>query len=138
MTEQLITLQLPLATYEKVKQAAAKTQRSLEQVLLEAVTAVATVTSPPHIQTDLASLAYLNDAALWQMARSSMLPNQQEALANLHHKQQSEGLSTEEQAQEEALRQLYQESILIRAQAAVLLKQRGYDVSDPSQFLPLQ
>jgi hypothetical protein len=33
---------------------------------------------------------------------------------------------------------LYRETLLVRLQAAVLLKQRGYDVSDPQQFAPLE
>jgi uncharacterized protein YnzC (UPF0291/DUF896 family) len=82
-------------------------------------------------------LAYLNDAALWQAARSTMLPAQRERLEALHDKQQREGLSTEEQQEEQALLELYRETVLVRAQATVLLKQRGYDVSDPQQFVPL-
>jgi hypothetical protein len=46
-------------------------------------------------------------------------------------------LTAEEHAEEHALLTLYRETLLVRAQAAVLLKQRGYDVSDPEQFTPL-
>ena len=47
-------------------------------------------------------------------------------------------ITAEEQAEERALLALYCETLLLRAQAAVLLKHRGYDVSDPQQFRPLQ
>ena len=47
--------------------------------------------------------------------------------------QQRRPLTAEKQAEERALLQLYRETILVRAQAAVLLKQRGYDVSDLDQ-----
>ena len=40
-------------------------------------------------------------------------------------------------AEDEALLALYRETLIVRAQAVVLLKQRGYDVSDPTQFEPL-
>jgi hypothetical protein len=66
-----------------------------------------------------------------------MLPVQRERLETLHDKQQREGLSTEEAREEQALLELYRETVLVRAQAAVLLKQRGYDTSDPQQFTPL-
>jgi hypothetical protein len=46
-------------------------------------------------------------------------------------------LTNEERIEEETLLTLYRETLLVRAQAAVLLKQRGYDVSDPAQFTPL-
>jgi hypothetical protein len=66
-----------------------------------------------------------------------MLPEQRARLATLHDKQQYTSLTPEEQAEEQALLRLYRETLLVRAQAAVLLKQRGYDVFDPEQFTPL-
>jgi hypothetical protein len=55
----------------------------------------------------------------------------------LHDKQQREGLTPDEQTEEQALLSLYRETLLVRAQAAVLLKRRGYDVSEPLQFASL-
>ena len=83
-------------------------------------------------------MAYLNDAALWQAARATMSAEQRDRLEALHHQQQRQGLTAEEQAEEQALLALYRETLLVRAQAAVLLKQRGYDVSDTRQFTPLK
>jgi uncharacterized protein YnzC (UPF0291/DUF896 family) len=60
-----------------------------------------------------------------------MTAEQRERLETLHDKQQREGLTPDEQAEEQALLSLYRETLLVRAQAAVLLKQRGYDVSEP-------
>jgi hypothetical protein len=63
---------------------------------------------------------------------------QRERLEALHDKQQcGESLTNEERIEEETLLTLYRETLLVRAQAAVLLKQRGYNVSDPAQFTPL-
>jgi uncharacterized protein YnzC (UPF0291/DUF896 family) len=108
-------------------------------VLLEAVAAVAPVigTEPENLRTALAQMAYLNDAALWQAARTTMTAEQRERLETLHDKQQHEGLTPDEQVEEQALLSLYRETLLVRAQAAVLLKQRGYDVSEPLQFVSL-
>lgn len=140
MTAQAITLNLPQTVYEQIQRAAAKTQRSVDEVLIEAVTAVAPImgTAPEKLRTALAQMAYLNDAALWQAARTTMLVKQRERLEALHHQQQRQGLTTEEQTEEQALLTLYRETLLIRAQAAALLKQRGYDVTDPQQFTPLE
>jgi hypothetical protein len=55
----------------------------------------------------------------------------------LHLKRQREGLTASEEQTVEALVHHYERAIPVRAQAAVLLKQRGYDVSDPQQFTPL-
>lgn len=140
MTVQAITLNLPETVYEQIRQAAEKAQRPVNEVLIEAVTAVAPVigSAPEKLRTALAQMAYLNDAALWQAARATMTAEQRERLEALHDQQQREGLTAEEQADEQALLALYRETLLVRAQAAVLLKQRGYDVSDPQQFTPLE
>ncbi len=140
MTVQAITLNLPETVYEQIQRAAEKAQRPVNEILVEAVTAVAPVISiaPEKMRTALAQMAYLNDAALWQAARATMTAEQRERLEALHDKQQREGLTAEEQAEEQALLALYRETLLVRAQAAVLLKQRGYDTSDLQQFAPLE
>jgi hypothetical protein len=139
MTTQEVTLELPEPIYDQIRRAAEKTQRSINDVLLEAVIAAAPSLDAPTgpLRSALAQLAYLNDAALWQAARATMLPTQRERLEALHDKQQREGLNAEESQEEQALLELYRETLLVRAQAALLLKQRGYDVSDPQLFAPL-
>ena len=136
---QAITLNQPQAVYKQIRQAAEKVGRPVNEVLLEAVAAVAPVigTGPENLRTALAQMAYLNDAALWQAGRATMTAEQREHLEALHDKQQREGLTPDEQAEEQTLLSLYRETLLVRAQAAVLLKQRGYDVSDPLQFASL-
>jgi len=140
MSVQAVTLNLPETIYEKIRQAAERIQRPVDEIMVEAVVAAAPVaeTTTPKMQSVLAHLAYLNDGALWQAARSTMTIAQRERLEALHDKQQQQPLASEEQAEERALLALYHETILIRAQAAVLLKQRGYNISDPQQFTPLE
>lgn len=140
MSVQTITLNLPETVYEQIRRAAERTQRPVNDLLVEAIAAAASVadSAPPEMRSALAHMAYLNDAALWQAARSTMTPEQRERLEALHDKQQREPLTAEERAEEQALLALYRETLLVRAQAAVLLKQRGYDISDPEQFAPLE
>ena len=137
----VVTLDLPEPTYKQIRTAAKRAQRPFNDVLVEAVTAVAPVLGSvsKQLRSDLAQMAYLNDAALWQAARATMSVKQRERLEMLHHEQQSKRrpLTPQEQAEEQGLLALYRETILVRAQAAVLLKQRGYDISDLSQFQPL-
>jgi len=139
MASHTITLNLPETVYEQIQQAAETARRPVNDVLVEAIAAVAPVvnTASDHLRAALAHMAYLNDAALWQTARTTMPPEQRARLATLHDKQQYTSLTPEEQAEEQALLRLYRETLLVRAQAAVLLKQRGYDVFDPEQFTPL-
>jgi hypothetical protein len=136
MTVQSVTIELPQNVYEQIEQAAQKRKRPLDQLLIEAITAVAPVidTASASLRSALAQMAYLNDAALWQAARTTIPTHQQERLEFLHQKAQKEGLTPEEEEEEEALLRLYRETLLVRAQAAVLLAQRNYNVSDPAQF----
>jgi hypothetical protein len=140
MAMHAVTINLSDTVYEQIRQAAEKAQRPIDDVLEEAIAAVAPVldTAPGPLRTALAQLAYCNDAALWQAARTTMPAAQRERLEALHDKQQcGESLTNEERSEEETLLTLYRETLLVRAQAAVLLKQRGYNVSDPAQFTPL-
>lgn len=134
------TVTLPDAIYDYLRRAAEKLHRPVDDVLSEAVIAVAPVLENGDKQmcSAFAQLAYLNDAALFQAARSTMTIGQRERLEELNDKQQRELLFEEEHAEAEALTQLYLDTILIRAQAAGLLKFRGYDISDPEQFQPLE
>jgi hypothetical protein len=85
------------------------------------------------LKSALAQLAYLNDAALWQAARSTMPSGQRARLQTLHELKQQRALEDRERTEEAALLRLYRETVLVRAQAAVLLKQRGYDVTDSAK-----
>jgi DNA primase len=138
MTVHTVTFDLPQQVYEQIQKAAEKTQRPLKELLIEAVTAVAPVigTASTDLRAALAQMAYWNDAALWRAARSTLSAEQKARLESLHDHQQRQGLTKEEEAEERALLQLYRETLLVRAQAAVLLKQRNYNVADPSQFHP--
>jgi len=82
------TITLPEMVYEQIRQAAERSHRPVEDVLAEAVAAAAPVmdTPPGTLRSALAHLAYLNDAALWQAARTTMTAEQRERLATLHDK----------------------------------------------------
>ena len=140
MSAQTIQLDLPETVYRQIQRAAEKTHRPFNDVLIEAVSAVAPVMEmpPSPLRTALAQMAYLNDAALWQAARATIQQPERERMEALHDQLQRTGLSIQERQEEQKLLALYQETILVRAQAAVLLKQRGYDISNLKQFEPLE
>lgn len=136
-----VTLSLPDSIYQQIKLAAEKAQRPVDDVLNEAVAAaaqLASITRGRGGREAIAQMAYLNDAALWQAARAAMTAEQRARMEELHDQKRERGLDAEQTAEEEALLALYRETLLVRAHAAVLLKQRGYEVSDPTQFEPLE
>ncbi len=134
-----VTLNISEEIYRQIQRAAERLQRPMHDVLVEAVSAVAPVmdVAPAALRVSLAQLAYMNDAALWQMARTTLSLAQRERMANLHAQQQEVGLTSTEKLEEVELLQQYKDTQLVRAQAILLLNQRGYDTEDPSQFHPL-
>jgi hypothetical protein len=133
MTHQAVTVQIPDGIYKKIRLAAERNHRSVDEILVETISAAASSLDIPvgRFRSALAQMTYLNDAALWQAARATLLSTQKERLEFLHHKQQRESLSDEEQEEVQVLEQLYRDTVIVRAQAAVLLKQRNYD--EPSR-----
>ncbi len=140
MTYQTVTLNVPETVYQQIRKAAERIKRPVADILVEAITAAAPAmeSARKKSRSALAQMAYLNDAALWQAARSTMPADQRERLEALHDAQQRRQLTDKERVEEQSALALYRETLLVRGQAAVLLKQRGYDVSDLSQFMPLE
>ncbi len=134
MTTQSVTLYLPDGIYRRVRQTAQVLQRPLEELLLDAVTTALPLLDdlPPELADDIAALALLNDAALWRIARSTMPPSNQKQLDLLLDEKSQGALTARGQQELDQLLSEYERMVLARAQAALLLQQRGYDISDPT------
>lgn len=126
-----VTLDLPSTLYSRIEQRAARTQRSVEEELLDVLASAlpASEDLPADLAAALAPLALLDDAALWRAAESHLPADAAARLEALHLKRQSEGLSDTEAAEAARLVRQYERAMLVRAQAIALLKQRGQDVS---------
>jgi hypothetical protein len=84
---------------------------------------------PADLESSLTQLSLLDDEALWRAARTTLAADAARQLEELHLKRQREGLNEHEAQTAAALIQQYERVMLVRAQAAALLKQRGQDVS---------
>jgi len=126
-----ITLSLPKSIYNRLRKRAEKSRRSVEMELLDVVTAAipASEELPDILAAAVADLALLDDDALWRAARTRLDSDQSAQMETLHIKRQSEGLSMVEEQALGGLVFRYERSMLIRSQAAALLKTRGHDVS---------
>lgn len=83
----------------------------------------------PELIRAIETLEGLADEELWRLARKAMSRDASQELEALHFKQRDEGLSQDQDAARARLMQEYEQTMLIRAQAARLLKDRGHDVS---------
>ena len=130
MSQQTLILNLPDDLYQRIKQHAEQSGRTLEEeaerVLAEGIPADEQMT--PELERMLPSLALLDDAALWQAARNDLAREAAEEIRRLRAKRERKGLSDAEKQRFSDLLYQYDKGILIRAEAVVQLKERGYDV----------
>ncbi|MBD2691327.1 hypothetical protein [Anabaena catenula] len=134
MPTETVTLQIPEIIYQRLVNTAHATQRPLEEVMLHALQ----MGSPPawddvpeEFQAELAALDKLNDNTLWQIFHSHKTAVDMEEYNNLLEKNSSGTLTEIERLNLISLRHESDLFMLRKAQAAVLLRWRGYSVSTP-------
>lgn len=132
VSTQTITVQLAESVYRRLQRASELTYRPLEEILSSALTVALGLSPelPVEQQDELAALGMLSDAALWAASESSLSPAQQRRLRQLDHAAGERSLSSNEEREQKQLLDLYQRSLLQRAQALALLAYRGYDLPD--------
>jgi len=82
----------------------------------------------------ISNLALLNDAALFEVARSTVPAEQHTEMTELLERKGRGEISEPEQARLDELVHAHEAVALRRAQAAVLLQRRGYDMSNPDML----
>lgn len=143
MTLQTITLRLPEMLYRQVEHRAQRMRRSVEDELIIVVSTALPTTDnlPLDIAGDLAQLTFLTDAELWQAAQTTLPSRDSERMQALMFKRQRDELTVAEEREAQRLAHRADRTMLVRSQAAALLKDRGHDVSnrtDPPLIPPLQ
>lgn len=131
MTEHSVTVTLSEPIYNLIKERAEKKQHTVEDELREAMAVVLQDSTrlADEVEDSRVKLTAMNDEALWRAARTTLPKTSLHRLERLNLKQQREGLTASEREERDALAQRYERVILVRSQAASLLKQRGHDVS---------
>ncbi len=84
---------------------------------------------PLPLAEELAQLSFLNDTQLWQAACQVAPAEKNDRIQEMVLKQQAERLTDTEAQEVQQLQEYAHRLMLIRAEATVLLKQRGYDIS---------
>lgn len=130
MTLQTVTVHLPEMLYRQVARRARRMRRSVEDELVEVVsTAMPTMEAlPSDIVDDLEQLTYLTDAEMWEAACTTLPRQNSERMQALVLKRQGVRLTAVEERELKRLTHLADRAMLVRAQAAVLLKERGHNI----------
>ena len=127
-----ITVTVPDDLFARLSARAADAERSVEAEAFSLLAAAVTEESglSAGLTANLAELIGLGDDALWRVAdRSRLEPAEREELADLNYQQQAGSLAPDQRERLAALVALSERLILIRAEALLLLKQRGVDVA---------
>lgn len=129
---ELITLQLPDRLYQRLTNTAQAIQRPLEEVIVRALEVGAPPDwddAPAEFQADLAALDRLDDATLWQIARSHKTADEMTRYDELLERNQDGILTDAERLELMNLRKEADRFMLCKAQAAAILRWRGHQVS---------
>ena len=138
--ESSVMVELPLPTYRHLQAMAHRQKRAipdmLEQLLIQTPAPLPPL--PISLAEELNVFPHLSTEVLWLLARATLTVEERTTLEALNRKaQQAGGLTAPEQKQQAALLALYQNSLLRRATAINLLKQRGEDISSLFTLPPL-
>ncbi len=130
MANQMLPLPIPDDLYQRLKRRAEEMHRSVEEEALAALeTSVPQKEELPRDWKELLdSMSALDDEALWQAAQNEVGRKANAGIRRLRAKRRTRGLTVAEQERLAELLRQEDKGMLIRAQALLLLKQRGRDV----------
>ncbi len=118
--ETQITLNLPDEIYQKAEHFAKLTNRNVADVLTQAI-ALSLIPISPHPipvkNLENSSINYLSDAEIIALTELQMEPEQDQRLSELLYNQQAGTLTNTEHSELLVLMQIYQENLLLKAQA---------------------
>lgn len=135
MSNQSVIIDLPENIYNKYKQRAEETQRTVEAEITETVANAAPNNGELSAELEelVAQLTFLDDKALERIARSTLAKKDAAKIESLHFKRQSVGLGDSEKVNLAELMKKFDRWFVLRNKAIGLLIGRGHDVSE---FIP--
>jgi hypothetical protein len=130
IAEQTLTVRLPASVVAKLRRAAALTYRSVDDIVAATVDAalVEPPSTPADVAAEFAAMHLLSDQALFAAAQPSLSPAKLSRLRQLNYAAGERALTEAEAAEQAALLEDYQFSVLHRAQALAILAQRGHEI----------
>ncbi len=131
MPSQTVTLTLPEPLYERVRETAVASARSVQEILTQSIA----LSLPPlekelpaAVRTELAGLAVMSDGELRRLAESPMTGDHQARLELLAEPNKKRPMREGEAAELDELMAEAQRVMIIRAQVYRILAQRGHRV----------
>jgi hypothetical protein len=126
MSQSTVELQIPPEIYERARQIALDSNRSIESVLLDGLTLLFGALPDAGVSPD--ELKDYSDEQLWAMVHQRLAWPQDTRLRELIALGKQGQITDEERAEMERLIDLVDHQMLLRSEALLLLKQRGHNV----------
>jgi uncharacterized protein YnzC (UPF0291/DUF896 family) len=128
MSSTSIVIDIPNSLYATLQSRACGSNRTVQE---EAIRVMQLVLPdwPEPLRSELNGLANLSDDELWAAARTTASSAMMDRLEELSFKRGDEGLTAAEKQEQERWLEECRRIMLVRAHAAVLLKDRGFDIS---------
>lgn len=126
MSQPTVELHIPPEVYERARQIARASQRSVESVLLDGLTLLFGALPDASVSPD--ALADYGDEQLWALVYQRLAWPQDTRLRELIALGKQGQLSAEEKVEMQRLLDLVDHQMLLRSEALLLLKRRGHDV----------
>lgn len=118
-----IVLELPEKTYRRAQRLAELTEREVTEVLADALTL--SLPAFDSAQKSIEPVSELSDAAVLELANSTMDPSDDLRLSELLDRQQAELMTEPEHVELARLMQVYQEGLLLKAEGLAEAVRRG-------------
>lgn len=128
---QTLTITLPDSTLEKLNRAAELTYQTIDEIVAATVETALPGRSdlPVEQATELDAMRFYSDDALWAAVEPTFSAYESRRLGQLSDFANVRDLTEREKAEQSELLDAFDRSVLRRAQALALLKQRGHDIS---------
>jgi hypothetical protein len=128
---QTLTITLPDAVFQKLTRVARLTYQTIDEVVASTVetSLPGGRNLPDALEAELAAMHLYSDDALWAAVEPSLSPYELRRMEQLSDLVDERELTPREEAEQLDLLSAYDRSVLRRAQALALLKQRGHELT---------
>lgn len=132
MAEHTLTLTVPEPVWRTLRARAEHRKRTVEAEAAEWLAQAPPVPDegPKNLEALLAPFRSKTDDELRALLQSALTPPEQQRVAELNSKAAATGLSEQEREEQGRLVALFDEKLLLRAQALGVLRERGYSVDE--------
>ncbi len=132
MTARSVSVELPAALYDRIRQRSDRAHHSVEDEVQRYLDSALLLGAdlPPEIAAEITPPAFLSDDELWSVARTRPGVRDIRTLRRLRAMRADSGLTEAEEEAETQILTALDRVTLARAHAAMLLKHRGHDIAE--------